>query len=54
MGIGRYSCPLEGHGIEGKTGKQTSNKCSKSVYNTIKPQRRNTYYHLSGQQKSLK
>lgn len=54
MGTGRCSHPLEGHGVEGKTGKQTSNKCSKSVYNTIKPQRRNIYYHLRGQWKSLK
>lgn len=23
----RYSRPLESHGVEGKTGKQTSNKC---------------------------
>lgn len=40
----RYSRPLESHGIEGKTGKQTSNKCSKTVYNTIKE--RKWIYHL--------
>lgn len=35
----RLSQPIEGYGVEGKTGKQTSNKCSKTMYNTIKAQR---------------
>lgn len=41
---------LEGHGA----GKQTSNKCNKSVYDTVKEYRWNTSSYLMGQRKSLK